>query len=127
MKENNKKPTHVFKNGRVQEIKTEDRKQSSWFKTDKDIDFENSFKFWFALMWQNHYIQIFLLTFIISLIELFKLGAISEIVSDNYSDEGGFGATLAVLGLSIPPIVTAVVCYKGFWQYFNDLKNNTSR
>lgn len=124
---NNKKPTHVFKNGKVQEIKKEDRKQSSWFKTDKDISFENSFKFWFALMWQNHYIQIFLLTFIISLIELFKLSSISEIVSDNYSDESWLGATFTIAGLIIPPVVSAVIAYKGFWQYFQDLKKGISR
>lgn len=36
--------------------------QSSWWKT--TVDFEPSFKFWFALMWQNWYI----LTFVIGVL-----------------------------------------------------------
>lgn len=103
------------------------KKQSSWFKTDKDINFENSFKFWFALMWQNHYIQIFTVVFIATLVEIFNFNTLVEIVQDNYNDEGGLGATFAVLGLIIPPIVCMVIAYKGFWQYFNDLKHGRSR
>lgn len=50
MKKENERPTHIFKNGKVQP--NEPLKQTSWFKTDKNIDFENSFKFWFALQCQ---------------------------------------------------------------------------
>lgn len=103
------------------------KKQSSWFKTDKDIDFENSFKFWFALMWQNHYLQIFTVVFIATLVELFNFGSLIDIVSENYADEGALGATFATIGFNIPPIVCLVIAYKGFYQYFNDLKHGRSR
>lgn len=33
--------------------------QTSWWKT--EVDYEPGFKFWFALMWQNWYIQIVLI------------------------------------------------------------------
>lgn len=103
------------------------KKQSSWFKTDKDINFENSFKFWFALQWQNKYLQIFAVTFIATIIELCRFGWVVDTIADNYSDGGWLGATFTIAGLLIPITVSAVIAYKGFWQYFNDLKNNTSR
>ena len=105
----------------------ETKKQESWFKTDKDIDFENSFKFWFALQWQNKYMPIFLLTFTLTIIGLFNLNSVVDIVESNYVDESWLGASFAIAGFSIPPIVSIVVAYKGFWQYFDDLKNGRSR
>lgn len=105
----------------------ETKKQESWFKTDKDINFENSFKFWFALQWQNKYMQIFILTFTATIIELFNLKWISNTVSENFMDEGVLGASFAIAGLILPPLITLIVTYKGFYQYFNDLKNGTSR
>lgn len=125
MKEKKERPTHIFKNGKVQPI--EPLKQTSWFKTDKNIEFENSFKFWFALQWQNKYMQIFLVTFTLTIIGLLKINSVIDIVDSNYIDEGWLGASFAIAGFSIPPIVSIVVAYKGFWQYFNDLKNGISR
>lgn len=103
------------------------KKQKSWFRTDKEINFENSFKFWFALMWQNKYIHIFLVAFVLTIIGICKFDFIQETVSENFSDEGKLGAIFAICGFSIPPIICIVIAYKAFWQYFNDLKNNTSR
>lgn len=125
MKPRKERPTHILKNGKVQP--NEPLKQTSWFKTDKDIEFENSFKFWFALQWQSKYMAIFLLTFTLTIIELFKINSVIDIVDSNYIDERWLGASFAIAGFSIPPIVTIVVIYKGFWQYFNDLKNGISR
>lgn len=105
----------------------ETKKQKSWFKTDKDINFENSFKFWFALQWQNKYMQIFILTFLLTIIGLFNINWVINTVVENYSDEGALGASFAIAGFSIPPLVSAIVAYKGFWQYFNDLKHGRSR
>lgn len=122
----NKKQTHVYTNGKVQEIK-DIKKQSSWFKTDKDIDFENSFKFWFALQWQNKFLPIFIVTFLLTIIGLFKINWVINTVSENYFDEGVLGASFTIAAFSIPPIVSVVIAYKGFWQYFNDLKNGISR
>jgi hypothetical protein len=103
----------------------ETKKQIHWFKT--DVNFENSFKFWFALQWQNKYLQIFVVSFILTLIGLFKLDWVYETVYENYKDEGNLGAIFAILGLSIPLVVSLVIAYKGFWQYFNDLKNGRNR
>lgn len=105
----------------------EEKKQSSWFRTDKDIKFENSFKFWFALMWQNKYIQIFLLTFVLIILGICRFDFIQETVSENFSDEGKLGAIFAICGFSLPPIICLTVVYKGFYQYFNDLKHGRSR
>lgn len=108
-------------------MKTNTNKQSSWFRTDKDIKFENSFKFWFALMWQNHYIQLFVLVFGFTIVELFKIKELKDIILDNYYDEGALGATFASAALAIPLIVSLVIAYKGFYQYFNDQKLGKSR
>ena len=95
----------------------ETKKQKSWFKT--DVEFENSFKFWFALQWQSKYMPIFLL--------IFNLNSVVDIIESNYIDESWLGASFAIAGFSIPPIVSIVVAYKGFWQYFDHLKNGRSR
>lgn len=71
--------------------------------------------------------QIFLLTFTLTIVGLFKINSILDIIDSNYIDEGWIGSSLAILGFSIPPIVSIVIAYKGFWQYFNDLKNGISR
>lgn len=105
----------------------ETKKQKSWFKTDKDIDFENSFKFWFALMWQNSYIQIFSVAFFLVILGLFRFDWIIDVISENMEAEGHFGASFAILGFSIPPMICLIIAYKGFYQYFNDLKHKRSR
>ena len=101
-----------------------DIKQNSWFKT--EVDFENSFKWWFALQWQNKYIQIFLLTFTITVIELCNPIWVYDTISDNFSDSV-MGGILSIVGLLIPLVVTSVVSFKGFYQYFIDIKNGTNR
>lgn len=103
----------------------ETKKQKSWFKT--EVNFENSFRWWFALQWQNSYLQIFLANFIVTIIGLCKLGWVIDTIRENFYDEGAFGGIFAIMGFSIPPVVCAVIAYKGFYQYFNDLKNGRSR
>lgn len=103
----------------------EEKKQESWFKT--EVDFENSFKFWFALQWQNKYLQIFAVVFALTIAGLFNLEWIKETVADNFTDEGKLGAAFTICGFSIPPIVCLVIAYKAFYQYFNDLKHGRSR
>lgn len=103
----------------------ETKKQTRWFRT--DVDFENSFKFWFALQWQNKYLQIFAITFIATIIELCRFDFIQETVAENWADEGKLGAIFAICGFSIPPVICMVIAYKAFYQYFNDLKHGRSR
>lgn len=102
-------------------------KQSSWFRTDANIDFENSFKFWFALMWQNKYIQIFLVAFALTITAICKFDFITETFEDNYANDGFLGGFATIAGCSIPPLICLIIAYKGFYQYFNDLKNGRSR
>lgn len=83
------------------------KKQESWFKT--EVDFENSFKFWFALQWQNSYIQLFVL-------------ALAFLIGSACSLEGG-----QLWFCAIPASTMAVIGYKGFWQFFNDRKHGRTR
>ncbi len=99
-------------------------KQSSWFKT--EVDFESSFKFWFALMWQNSYIQLFSVGFILLLMELIKFGWVLDTVSENFS-YGVFGGIFTLLGMVIPLAVTSVIGYKGFYQFWKDIKFGKTR
>ena len=52
----------------------ETKKQSSWFRTDENIKFENSFKFWFALMWQELNIQLFAVFFPLLILQIINIG-----------------------------------------------------
>lgn len=115
MNKNNLDPTHFYNNGKVKEI----QKQKSWFHT--DVEFENSFKFWFALQWQNAYIQIFIAFFVLLILEIVKFGTVWNWLTESYSE--GIGTGLFVTPFLFLPITGAViVAYKGFWQYFNDIK-----
>ena len=100
------------------------KKQVRWFKT--DVDFEKSFKFWFALQWQNKYIQIFAVAFSILIYQLINyadsLGSIFEAWAES------IGAGLMVTAGSLLPVaVVILISYKGFWQYFDDLSKGKSR
>jgi hypothetical protein len=104
---------------------TEIKKQKSWFRT--EVDFENSFKWWFALQWQNKYIHLFVLGFALTIAELCNFGWVKETVKENFYDGGTMGGIFTLIGMSIPPAIASIVAYKGFWQYFNDLKHKRSR
>lgn len=103
----------------------ETKKQISWFKT--DVDFENSFRYWFALQWQNKYIQLFTIGFIGLILELLNFGWVIDTVSENFASGGNFGGVATIIGLSIPLLVAGTIAYKGFWQYFQDMKKGISR
>lgn len=79
------------------------------------LDGDHSAKNWFKIMWSNTYIQLFVLGL------AFFIGVLL-----NYdSFEGqmwGFWVMLA-----IPFLVMVVIAYKGFYQFWNDLKNGQSR
>jgi hypothetical protein len=70
---------------------------------------DHSFKKWFKIMWSNGYIALFIVAAI------------------------AFGAILftlqgSELWISILPVaMMAVIAYKGFYQFWNDLKNGRSR
>lgn len=82
------------------------------------IDFtkkENqTFKNWFKLMWGNNYIQLFLLAIAFLIAELNWM--------DSFYSLGGF-----IIGLSIPIGMMILIGYKGFYQFWSDIKKNISR
>jgi hypothetical protein len=102
-------------------------KQSSWFKVDKDIIFEDSFKYWFALMWQNKYLHIGVVGFIATIIELFKYNDLVDTFYKNMHADGFLGGLFTFFGCIILPAMFLVVLYKGWWQYFDDMKKGISR
>lgn len=76
---------------------------------------DHSFKNWFKIMWGNTYIQLFILGL------AFFIGILW-----NYSAFEGEMWGFWVL-ISIPSLMMIVIAYKGFYQFWNDLKNGQSR
>ena len=80
-----------------------------------EIDFtkkENqTFKMWFKVMWSNFYIFPFLLALTFIIIIPFQT----------------FDSNWSYLVVLVPIATCTAIAYKGFYQFWNDLKNNTSR
>lgn len=101
-----------------------DKKQESWFHT--EVDFENSFRWWFALQWQNKNIFYFIVYFTLLILQLVYFKTIWGWLEESYSE--GIGTGLFVSPFMLIPIIgTFYIVYKGFYQHFNDLKHGTSR
>lgn len=103
---------------------TQEKKQTSWFHT--DVDFENSFKFWFALQWQNTYIQLFVVFFTVLTLQLINFKTVWGWLMDSYNDSIGTGIFVTPF-MFLPLAGASIIAYKGFFQYFDDLKHGTSR
>src|SRR5437016_6306572 len=86
-----------------------------------------SFKNWFKIMWENGYIRIFAIAFGITIYGLLNIRDCINLISDNFADGGTLGGILSIVGLLICPTICVVVAYKGFYQFWNDLKNGRSR
>ncbi len=69
------------------------------------------FKMWFKIMWMNWYIQLFIICLI----------AISLVLNSGLE-----GLDLA-LAITIPTSSALVIIFKGFYQFWNDLRNGRSR
>lgn len=105
------------------EIKN-DKKQERWFRT--DVDFENSFKFWFALQWQNKYIQTFVVSFGFLIWQIINSATSLGWIFEAWGESVGAGI-MVTIGSLLPLIVSLAIAYKGFWQYFVDLSKGKSR
>jgi len=102
----------------------ETKKQERWFRT--DVNFENSFKFWFALQWQNAYLQLFVVAVTLLILQICYSATCLGWLFEAWAE--GIGSGLMVtMGSLIPLAMTSIIAYKAFWQYFNDLKHGTSR
>jgi len=88
---------------------------------------DHSFKKWFSIMWKNKYILLFLIAFTGFVFELIYFKDVITMVTDAVGSDGiGFGI-LAGFALSLPTLMMAIIGYKGFYQFWNDLKNVRSR
>jgi hypothetical protein len=110
----------------MKKTKKEENKetQKGWFRT--EVDFENSFKWWFALQWQNHYIHLFLAFLTMFVLQLVNFETVWGLILESYAENIGIGLFVTPF-LFLPLAGASIIAYKGFWQYFNDLKNGTSR
>ena len=88
------------------------------------LDGDHSFKKWFKIMWENHYIQIFIVAFGVT---IYELCTFQNIVDSVANADGIAGIIMSGMGVLIAPVLTIVVAYKGFYQFWNDLKNGRSR
>ena len=77
-------------------------------------------------MWNNKYIQIFSIAFIIVIVQLVKLELTITSIGENFSYSVG-GGIMTIIAMLIPISVVIVVAYKGFYQFWNDLKLGQSR
>jgi hypothetical protein len=50
-----------------------------------------------------------------------------DTISENFSAGGVAGGIFTIAGISLPPIVSLIVAYKGFWQFWDDIKHGRSR
>ena len=76
-----------------------------------------SFKNWLKIMWKNGYIFLFSIFLLMSVV--FGLFPEAVMMEDETTWRWGvFGFGIFVMGL---------IAYKGFWQFWNDLKNGRSR
>ena len=78
--------------------------------TEEVVEYK-TFKDWFRLMRQNHYILFFLI----------GLGAFIGMLTQ-YD-----GSTIFTIVLAIPVLIMIVIAYKGFYQHWRDMQNKTSR
>lgn len=91
------------------------------------LDGDFSFKNWFKIMWQNTYIQLFIVGFGVTVYELCIFNQVIDCVNENFDAGGTFGGIATIIGVCICPIMAIVIAYKGFYQYWKDLKNGISR
>ena len=70
------------------------------------------FNTWFKIMWNNFFIQLFMISLAFIALTILLYGEI---------DTGFF------IAISIPALAAIITVYKGFYQFWNDLKNNRSR
>ena len=98
--------------------------QKRWFRT--DTDFEPGFKFWFALMWQNNYILLFLLFFGLTVAELCYMPWVVSAITEAWHD-GIDGGIISSLGSMIPLCGLIFIVGKGFLQFYHDIKTGKTR
>lgn len=98
-------------------------------KTPKRPDYtggDHSFKNWFKIMWQNSYIQLFALFFGLLVLQITHFKWCVDVWKDCHAD-GVIGTIAASIGMAIPITGTLIILFKGFMQFWRDLKSGNSR
>lgn len=90
------------------------------------LDGDHSFRNWFKIMWGNGYIFLFLVGFSLMITQVVAWKEVVELVKDNYANGVGT-AIMITVAMLLPLAMTAVIGYKGLYQFWNDLKNGRSR
>lgn len=87
---------------------------------------DHSFKMWFKIMWKNGYIFLFLVGLTALILELINIRDVFGWTIDAWH-EGIAAGALVTVGNFIPILIVGSIAYKAFYQYWNDLKNGTTR
>lgn len=87
---------------------------------------DHSFRMWFKIMWKNGYILYFLLGLSGIITQLILWNDMIYTIKDNF-DYWIPGGIMTFMAMCLPITINAMAAYKAFYQYWSDLKNNTSR
>jgi hypothetical protein len=80
---------------------------------------DHSLKNWLKIMWKNGYIVLFSLFSLIAVM----FGLFPEAIDMEGGSYVGWRWGIFAFGL----LGMGIIAYKGFWQFWNDLKNGRSR
>lgn len=84
----------------------------------------SGFSTWFHVMWSNWYIQLFAVGLAGTVAEI----ASADWVAGNVAEaDGAVGTAMVWLGVCVFPAVMLIVAYKGFYQFWRDLRAGRSR
>lgn len=95
----------------------------------KKVDYtggDHSFKKWFSIMWKNLYIQLFVVFITLLILQILNISWCIEAWYESLN-EGIMPIIMVSMGMLIPISGTLIIAYKSFYQFWNDLKNGTSR
>jgi hypothetical protein len=87
---------------------------------------DHSAKNWFKIMLSNGYIFLAGVAFTAIILEFIFIGDLIYTVKDNFYDSI-FGGIVTIIGFLIPWAILAIVIWKGFIQFWRDLKSGRSR
>ncbi len=82
---------------------------------------------WISLMWKNFYVFLFVCFSVLLTIEIIHFRDIIDSLSDSYDHDGAIAMVFIMFGCMIPPAVIAIICYKGFYQFWKDYKTGKTR
>lgn len=77
----------------------------------------HSFKTWFRIMWNNRYIQLFLVGFFLLIMQLTHIKWCVDLIAE----QPGFGIIMTGLGMLIPIGIVSAVSYFGFYKHWKFL------